>query len=62
MPRDISGKKVIIQGVAYRELTPVEELKHYALDAGKSKEEIAAITEPREEVRFMAKGVLVKNQ
>ena len=60
VPKDISGKEVIMEGVAYRELTSVEELQHYAKDAGKNKEEIMAITEPKEELRFLAKGVLVK--
>lgn len=61
VPKDASGKEVVIEGIAYRELTPVEELRHYAEDAGQSKEEIAKITEPKEEIRFMAKGVLIKN-
>ena len=39
--------------------TSVKQLKHYAEDAGKSKEEIAKITEPKKEVIFVAKGVLV---
>ena len=59
VPKDISGKEVIIEGTAYKEVTPVEELRHYAEDAGKSKEEIAAITQPKEELKFMATGVLV---
>ncbi len=59
VPKDIAGRKVIMQGVAYREITPVDELRHYAEDAGKSKEEIEAITEPKEELKFMASGVLL---
>lgn len=59
VPKDISGREVIVEGTAYREVTPVEELRHYAEDAGKSKEEIAAITEAKEELKFMATGVLV---
>ena len=62
MPKDISGKEVIIQGKAFKEVTPVDELRHYAEDAGKSKEEIAAITEAKEELKFMATGVLLLNQ
>jgi hypothetical protein len=61
VPKDASGKEVIIEGLAYRKITPVDELRHYAEDAGQSKEEIAAITEPKEEIRFMAKGVLIRN-
>ena len=60
VPKDISGRTVIIEGMAYREITPIDELRHYAEDAGKSKKEIDAITEPKEELKFMANGVLLK--
>ncbi len=60
VPKDASGKKVILEGIAYRTITPVEELRHYAEDAGKSKEEISKIVEPREEIQFIANGVLIK--
>ena len=59
VPKDIAGRKVVLQGVAYREVTPVDELRHYAEDAGKSKEEIEAINESKEELKFMASGVIV---
>ena len=39
--------------------TSVEQLKHYAEDANKTKEEIAAIKEPKKEIIVEAKGVLV---
>lgn len=59
MPLDIAGQKVIMQGEAFKEVTPVDELRHYAEDEGKSKEEIEAITEPKEEYKFMASGVII---
>ena len=59
MPKDCSGREVIMDGYVYRELTSVDELRHYAEDEGKSKEEIEAITEPVEEMKFMASGVLL---
>jgi len=59
MPKDIAGRKVIMEGVAYREVTPVDELRHYAEDEGLPQEEIDAITEPKEELKFMAHGVLL---
>ena len=62
MPKDLSGQKVIMRGHAYREVTSVDELRHYAEDEGKSKEDIAKITEPVEELKFMADGVLVVNE
>ena len=59
VPKDISGREVIVEGKAYKEITSVDELRHYAEDAGKSADDIAAITEPKEEWKFMATGVLV---
>lgn len=59
MPLDLAGQKVALQGVAYREVTTVDELKHYAEDEGLSKEEIEKITEPKEELKFMADGVII---
>ena len=60
MPLDSKGKEVIVEGKAFVKITPVAELQHYAEDAGKSKEEIAKITEPKMEFSFEAKGVLMK--
>ncbi len=57
MPKDIDGREVVMFGKAYYQITPLDELRHYAEDAGKSAEEIAAITEPKKELRFLASGV-----
>lgn len=57
MPKDISGREVVMHGMAYYQITPVDELRHYAEDAGKSPEEIAEIKEPKKELRFLADGV-----
>lgn len=62
MPKDIAGREVIMTGHAYYAITAVEELQHYAEDAGKSAEEIAAITEPKKELKFMASGVLLLDE
>jgi hypothetical protein len=59
MPKDIAGRKVIMDGYAFVEETPVDELRHYAEDAGKSQEEIEAITESKKETKFLASGVLL---
>ncbi len=59
MPKDCEGSRVVIQGTAYKSVTTVEELRHFAEDAGKSQAEIDAITEPVEELKFMASGVLM---
>lgn len=62
VPMDSEGSEAIIKGYAKKEETSVEELKHYAKDAGKSEEEIAQITEPKVEYTFMADGVLIKKK
>lgn len=59
VPKDIAGKEVIVNGKAYVKEVPVDELQHYAEDAGKSPEEIAAITEPKKTFSFEADGVLI---
>jgi hypothetical protein len=61
MPLNITGKDVVLEGVAKVTITSVEDLKHYAEDAGKSKEEIEKITAPKKEIEFIATGVLVNN-
>lgn len=59
MPKDIVGKRVVMDGFARRETTPVDLLRHLAEDAGKSADEIAAITEPKRELTYEASGVLI---
>ena len=59
VPKDISGKTVVINGWAHRETVPVSDLQHYAKDAGKSDAEVAAITQPQQQLNFEADGVLV---
>ena len=59
MPKDIAGRQVIVEGVAYKSITTVDELRHYAEDKGQSEEEIAAIVEPKEELKFLASGVIL---
>jgi len=59
MPKDIVGKTVIADGTAEIKETSVSMLKHYAEDAGKSKEEIEKIKEPKKEVLINIKGVKV---
>ncbi len=59
MPKDIEGRKVVIDGFAERKTTSVEDLKHFAEDQKKSAEEIAKITQPKKEIIFEAKGVVL---
>lgn len=59
MPQDIVGKTVVVDGIATVKETSVERLKHFAEDAGKSKEDIEKITKPKTDIEFMASGVYV---
>ena len=59
VPKDISGRKVVFEGKAFKEITSVADLKHYAEDAGKSEQEIDMITEPEASYSFLASGVLL---
>ncbi len=59
MPKDIDGKTVILNGEGYTEMTSVEDLQHIAEDGGATQEEIDAITEPEEELKFLATGVIL---
>jgi len=60
MPKDIKGKEVIVNGKAFVNVMPVEELRHYAEDAGKTEAEVAAIVTPEKTFSFLANGVLLK--
>jgi hypothetical protein len=60
VPKDASGKNVIIEGLAFNDTTSVAELQHYAEDAGKPKEEIEKITTPELAISFEANGLIIK--
>ncbi|MBO9583579.1 MAG: DUF4920 domain-containing protein [Flavobacterium sp.] len=59
VPTALKGKNVVLEGSVERKITSVEELKHYAKDAKKTKAEIDAIKVPKEEIRFLASGIKV---
>ena len=61
VPKDLSGHEVVVSGWVHRETTSVADQQHYLRDAGKTDKEIAAITEPKQELNFLADGVLVQN-
>ncbi len=60
VPLNSAGKKVVMEGKAFVKETSVDDLRHYAEDAGKSKEEIEKITEPKRELLFEATGIELK--
>lgn len=59
LPTSAVGKTVVLDAEVKLKTTSVEELRHYAEDAKKSKEEIAAITEPKKEINLLARGITV---
>jgi len=59
MPANIVGRTVLVEGNATVKEVSEEMRKHYAEDAGKSKEEIAKIKGGEKDVQFSAKGVKV---
>jgi hypothetical protein len=59
LPLAAKGKTVVIDGNVQVKTTSVAQLQHYAEDAKKSKEEIAAITKPEQEIHVLAKGIVV---
>lgn len=60
VPLNADNAEAIVNGVAYIDIVTVEELKHYAKDAGKSQAEINKIKNPEITYAFRASGVLIK--
>lgn len=60
VPKDIEKKEVVVSGKAYVSETSVDEQRHFAEDAGKSAEEVAAIQKGEKTLAFIADGVLIK--
>ncbi len=56
----MEGKQVIFEGQAKNDVTSIATLQHFAKDGGATEEEIAAITEPKHEISFVASGVMIK--
>jgi hypothetical protein len=59
LPLAAKGKTIVLDGEVKMKTTSVAELRHYAEDAKKSKEEIAAITKPEKEISVLAKGIVI---
>ncbi len=60
MPLNASGSEAIVNGKAFISVETIDELKHYAKDAGKSQAAIDSITEPKISYSFLSDGVLIK--
>ena len=59
VPLDAAGRQVVIEGTFKVKETSVDELRHYAEDAGK-KEEAAKIVAPKREFTMMADGLAIQ--
>ena len=59
VPADLIGKTVVVEGKAKVKELSVKQLQHNAEDEGKTKEEIAKITQPKTDISIVADGVLV---
>ncbi len=59
VPKDMVGKTVMASGKASVKEISQKDRRHYAEDAGQSKEEIAKIKGVSKEIMFMANGVKV---
>lgn len=60
VPTDSENGKVVMNGIAFVEEVSIDEQRHYAKDAGKSKEEVDKITKPKRTLRFEASGVQIE--
>ncbi len=59
--RGAEGKLAVVNGQIFIDTLSIPQLKHYAEDAGKSKEEISKITNPEITISFLAEGVVITN-
>lgn len=60
MPLNVKNEEVIVKGKAFVSIESIDELKHYAKDAGKNQTAIDSIVSPKATYSFMADGVLIK--
>ena len=56
----VEGKKIVVEGVFNIDTTSVQELRHYAEDAGESYEDIQSIVNPKIEYTMIANGVMIR--
>ena len=47
VPLDAAGHRTTINGFAYYDTISVEELRHYAMDAGADADSVESITDPK---------------
>lgn len=62
LPKNIAGKRALINGSVVKKTQSVAEQRHYLEDAGASQSEINAVTTPKETYEMVATGVIVYEQ
>ncbi|WP_300566516.1 DUF4920 domain-containing protein [Flavobacterium sp.] len=60
VPKNAENQEAVVSGKAFVSVESIDELKHYAKDAGKSQAAIDSIVAPKTTYSFMADGVLIK--
>lgn len=59
VPKDLTGRRVLVEGVLSQTVISEADARHYAEDAGATKQEIAKIKGEQRELGFEATGVKV---
>lgn len=59
MPKDLAGRTIIAEGILSEDILAEKDARHYAEDAGKSKEEIAKIKGDQKTITMVAQSVFV---
>ncbi len=57
VPTDIKNKTVLVEGVLVQKELPINAVKHFLKDEGKSEAEINKVTGPQKVFQFVADGV-----
>lgn len=60
VPKNADKSQAIVSGKAFVSIESIDELKHYAKDAGQSQASIDSIIAPKTTYSFMADAVMIK--
>lgn len=59
VPKDLAGRRVVMEGKIYHDTVSVKVRRHFARDEGKSEEAVMQIDEPTTRLAFKANGVTI---
>lgn len=57
IPKSMENNKVQAEGILEKKTISIADQRHYLEDAGASSEEIAAVTQPKQTLQFLATGL-----